>query len=118
MLFGSHSVILVIITTYSSVIDAITSDVAQLKLSFTQYQDEFKVLSDNEHIKAASPNMYIYDIFATQRTNHAELITIIESFDKEIMKCPMKEEIAQLFTSNTTMKEEIAQLFTPNIMSD
>lgn len=115
-IFTSHSAD--IITTYSSVIDAITSDVAQLKLSFTQYQDEFKVLSDNEHIKAASPNMYIYDIFATQRTNHAELITIIESFDKEIMKCPMKEEIAQLFTSNTTMKEEIAQLFTPNIMSD
>jgi hypothetical protein len=115
-IFTSHSAD--IITTYSSVIDAIISDVKQLKLNFTQYQDEFKVLSDNEHIKAASPNMYIYDIFATQRTNHAELITIIESFDKEIMKCPMKEEIAQLFTSNTTMKEEIAQLFTPNIMSD
>lgn len=100
-IFTSHSAD--IITTYSSVIDAITSDVKQLKLSFTQYQDEFKVLSDNEHIKAASPNMYIFDVFTTEQTNHKELITIIESFDKEIMKCPMKEEIAQLFTPNTIM---------------
>jgi hypothetical protein len=108
-----------IITTYSSIIDTIISDVAQLKLNIKQYQDEFKVLSDNEHIKAASPEMYLYDLFKTEQTNHTELITIVESFDKEIMEWPMKEEIAQLFTSNTTMKEEIAQLFTPNtIMSD
>jgi hypothetical protein len=92
-----------IITTYSSVIDAITSDVKQLKLNFTLYQDEFKVLSDNDNIKAASPEMYLYDLFTTEQTNHKELITIIESFDKEIIKCPMKEDIAQLFTPNTTM---------------
>jgi hypothetical protein len=92
-----------IITTYSSIIDTIISDVKQLKLNITQYQDEFKVLSDNEHIKAASPEMYLYDLFTKEQTNHTELITIFESFDKEIIKYPMKEDIAQLFTPNTTM---------------
>jgi hypothetical protein len=94
-----------IITTYSSVIDAITSDIKQLKLNFALYQDEFKVLSDNEHIKAASPEMYLYDLFTKEQTNHTELITIFESFDKEIIKCPMKEDIAQLFTPNTIMSD-------------
>lgn len=95
-IFISHSAD--IITTYSSVINAITSDVKQLKLNFTLYQDEFKVLSSNEHIIAATQDTYLYDIFATQQTNHTTLITLIESFDKEFRLCPMKDEITKLFT--------------------
>jgi hypothetical protein len=100
-IFISHSTN--IITTYSSVIDTIILDVARLKLNFTQYQDEFKVLSSNEHIIAATQDTYLYDIFATQQTNHTTLITLIESFDKEIMLCPMKDKITKLFTPKIDM---------------
>jgi hypothetical protein len=102
-IFTSHSAN--IITTFSSVIDTIILDVARLKLNFTQYYDEFNVLSSNEHIKAVAQDTYLYDIFATQQTNHTILNTLIESFDKEIMRCPMKEDIITHFTPNPNMSD-------------
>lgn len=102
-IFTSHSAN--IITTFSSVIDTIILDVARLKLNFTQYYDEFNVLSSNEHIKAVAQDTYLYDIFATQQTNHTILNTLIESFDKEIMMCPMKEDIITHFTPNPNMSD-------------